>query len=70
MMNVIERVLVLDVLVARAQRQEATYHVSFKRDPDLSEDETLGMYMAALSALFQNMEEDLGYGCMMAYEGE
>lgn len=67
-MIVMERVLRLEVLVVRRPQEDAIYQVSFGVDPDLREDETLGMYMAALSALFRNMEEDLAYGCMMAYD--
>ncbi len=68
MMIAMERILRLSVLIVRETQTDVTHHVSFGRDLDQGEDETLGTYMAALSVLFRNMEEDLGYGYLMAYE--
>ncbi len=68
MMIVTERILRLSVPIVRETQTDVTYHVSFGRDLDQGEDETLGTYMAALSVLFRKMEEDLGYGYLMAYE--
>jgi hypothetical protein len=46
------------------------YHVAFRRSPELEGDEALDVYMAAFNALFQNMERDLGYRQILAYDGE
>ncbi len=70
MMIIMERILKLDILMERKPQVDGTYHIVFRRDPDLDEDETLGMYMTALSVLFRNMERDLGYECVLADEEE
>ncbi len=54
----------------RVPREDPLFHVAFRCDHDLDEDEALGMYMAALDSLFLNMEDDLRYGQLLSFEEE